>query len=285
MFKKLLKYDVKSIWRIWWILAVSILGLSFVGALFLRLILSNLESEAVALISFFGGVFLVISIFAIFASIILTELLIFYRFYKHLFTDEGYLTFTLPVSRRDILLSKMLNALIWQTAHILLLLVCVCIFLLISPPTEDPGVLFNKVVFDEIGEWICDGFREVGAWMLIFILEGIVLAVGATAFATSLIYFCITVGAVVAKKHKLLAAIGIYYLVNMGVNFVVQILGVLGLSAITQGLSYILKDAAHWTQMLATALGLLALCCIVACGAFIMMFMTVGKLERKLNLS
>ena len=44
-------------------------------------------------------------VMAIIASAVVTELLVFVRFYKNFFTDEGYLTFTLPVSRKDLLLS------------------------------------------------------------------------------------------------------------------------------------------------------------------------------------
>ncbi|MBO5415769.1 MAG: hypothetical protein J6A83_03990 [Clostridia bacterium] len=45
MLKKLLKYDSMSIWRIWWIQAVTALGLSLLGSISLRILLSGIESE------------------------------------------------------------------------------------------------------------------------------------------------------------------------------------------------------------------------------------------------
>lgn len=46
--------------------------------------------------------------------LLLTLVLMVYRFYKNLMTDEGYLMFTLPVSRSQLIWSKLLVALVWS---------------------------------------------------------------------------------------------------------------------------------------------------------------------------
>ena len=51
-----------------------------------------------------------------------------YRFYKRCFTDEGYLTFTLPVTTHQILLSSFLNTIIGE----LIMLVAVCLSVAIA---------------------------------------------------------------------------------------------------------------------------------------------------------
>ena len=45
--------------------------------------------------------------------LLLTLVLMVYRFYKNLMTDEGYLMFTLPVSRSQLIWSKLMVALAW----------------------------------------------------------------------------------------------------------------------------------------------------------------------------
>ena len=47
-------------------------------------------------------------------GMLLTLVLMVYRFYKNLMTDEGYLMFTLPVSRSQLIWSKLLVALVWS---------------------------------------------------------------------------------------------------------------------------------------------------------------------------
>ena len=285
MFKKLLKYDMLSVWRLWWLLAVSVLGLSVAGSLVLRFVISNMEDSRFAILTAFGMFFFVISLVAIVASIALTQLLIYYRFYKNFFTDEGYLTFTLPVSRRDLLLSKTLNALIWEVAHVLLLVVCLFIFLLVSPPVGDSGRLLNTDIVVAMLDGVAQAWNAIGGWLIVYVLEAILILSGAFVFSASLIHFCITIGSVVAKKYKLLAAIGIYYLVNMLLSTVLQIVGLFGISSFAVGFGYKLEAIGQGAGLPAIALLLLVIALMVTSGALIMTFMTLGKLERKLNLA
>ena len=43
MFRKLLKYDMKSVWKVWRVMAVTIFGLAFAGSFVLRYILTHAE--------------------------------------------------------------------------------------------------------------------------------------------------------------------------------------------------------------------------------------------------
>lgn len=286
MFKKLLKYDMKAVWRIWWILAVSVLGLSVVGSLVLRFVIETIDREdAFVIFTAIAMLFLVVCFIAIISSVVVTPLLVYYRFYKHFYSDEGYLTFTLPVSRKSLLLSKTLNALIWEVAHVLLLIVCVFIFLLIAPPVGESGRLFNTDILVSLFDGVAQAWDAIGAWLIVYALEVIVLLAGVFVFSSSLIHFCITVGAVVAKKYKLLAAIGIYYLVNMLLSFVLQIVGIFGLVSFVEGFGYKLEQMGEFAKTPAIALALLVVCLMVTSGAIIMFCMTLGKIERKLNLA
>ena len=58
-----------------------------------------------------GGIFTFA--FTTFGVLLLTLVLMVYRFYKNLMTDEGYLMFTLPVSRSLLIWSKLIVSMAW----------------------------------------------------------------------------------------------------------------------------------------------------------------------------
>lgn len=280
MFGKLLKYDFKYVARIWWMLAVGVLGLSVAASLVFRAIFLNINSNGFfAFLSVLGMFFLVVSFIGIFGSLVVTEVLVFVRFYKNFYTDEGYLTFTLPVKRSKLLLSKTLNSIIWFALHTALILVCVVIFLGLGIGSS-MGTPPLKTVGSSIG-WLWD---KVGWWLIVYAVEAILLFVVLSAFTTCLVQLCITIGAIVAKKQKVLAAVGIYYLVNTvlstvgSICLVVFLSGLEGFTVLLGGLSALAANAAIALVLLIAILASLLVVLIVY-------FMTLGRIERKLNLA
>ena len=98
MFAKLLKYDLCSVGRIWWILAATLLGLSVGTGFCLRdFIIKSSDVHATTgdtLTASLEFIALMLFYVAIIAFAIVTAILLFIRYYKNFFTDEGYLTFT-----------------------------------------------------------------------------------------------------------------------------------------------------------------------------------------------
>ena len=280
MFRKCLKYDMRAISRVWWLMAFSVLGLSFVGAFTLRGVIALTEAERFPLLIVLGALVVFACFFAIVAAIVVVEILLYLRFYKHFFTDEGYLTFTLPVSRRTLLLSKTVNALIWTFAQLLLTLLCVVIILLIGIPDTELAEIGYTLGWSFAFLW-----GEIGAWLILYVVEILVLMVCSATFSISLIHFCITMGAMLAKKYKLLAAVGVYYVVNMAVSLVSQILALVFMFLIGNRLSLILETATVAVQGGIVALLLLIGCAMMACLACTMYFIMQTKLERNLNLA
>ena len=281
MFGKLLKYDFKYVARIWWMLAVGVLGLSVAASLVFRAIFLNINSNGFfTFLSVLGMFFLVVSFIGIFGSLVVTEVLVFVRFYKNFYTDEGYLTFTLPVKRSKLLLSKTLNSIIWFALHTALILVCVVIFLGLgigssmgTPPLKTVGI--------SIG-WLWD---KVGWWLIVYAFEAILLLVALSAFTTCLIQLCITIGAIVAKKQKVLAAVGIYYLVNTVLSTVGSVFLVVFLTGLFEGFTVLLGDLSALAANAAIALVLLIAILASLLVVLIVYFMTLGRIERKLNLA
>ena len=289
MFRKLLKYDMQSILKIWWIVAAVTIGASILGGIGFRLIM-ELSTESVdslfPVILMLGGIlFFVISVIALSSSFVITEVLIFWRFYKNFFTDEGYLTFTLPVSRKQLFLSKTVNAMVWSALHIVLVIIGFTIMVLIIPPTESGEFFINTLVINEISDYFSHLVESIGAWMIAYVIEALIIVFFSLLFLVSLIHMCITIGSVIAKKLKLLAAIGIFYAVNAVLSFVGQIFWMICASAIVEGAGIILSDASKSLNHLASVLLILILCAIMATLAFLVYCITQRLLERKLNLA
>ncbi|MBQ9112155.1 MAG: hypothetical protein IJY08_01080 [Clostridia bacterium] len=281
MFRKVLKYDFRAVGRIWWILAVSLLWISFIGAFALRFIISSIANDSFNLYSLSGIFFVFACIMAISASGLLSQLIVYYRFYRNFFTDEGYLTFTLPVSRKTLLLSKTVNAFIWTTLSGILIAVCFSMFFLISPPAEFAEEFYSSIFFDLVGEM----FGEIlDGWFVLYIIQALIIGACYMVFSISLIHFSITMGATVAKKYKLLAGVGIYYVANTAISVVAQIIGTFAMLSFDAVFEDFLETASATAQSIFIAVVLLIVMIAVAALAAVMYIMTQKRIENKLNL-
>ena len=85
MLKKLLKYDFKAIFKYWWIGALTTFVISFVGMNCSKVLMSPKDlPEAVYTFSTLG---LMLSFICFAAFVFMTLLIVYLRFYRHLFTD------------------------------------------------------------------------------------------------------------------------------------------------------------------------------------------------------
>ena len=100
MLRKLLKYDFKYIFKIWLALSVLSVPMSAFGGYCGPMSIHGSEFEGFFI---FGTI---VSILVIVGVAVIPFVISLYRFYLNLYTDEGYLTFTLPVKKSDLLLSN-----------------------------------------------------------------------------------------------------------------------------------------------------------------------------------
>lgn len=223
MFAKLLKYEWKASAGTLGILSLAALGLGVMGTLILRLLVNYgdqiLNSDSPVVLAFIA---LTMMLVAVFLGLVLysagAQFMLLFRFYKNKFTDEGYLTFTLPVSSHKIFLSSLLNMLIW-TVITFLVVVCVVVLAVLIGTAQEGFI--NTEIFTDLDIVVrdfCAMYEEVyGSWYLPGMIAQTVIG---TVSGIILMMTCVTLGAVVAKKHKILAAFGIYY----GVATVVSII-------------------------------------------------------------
>ena len=181
---------------------------------------------------------LICSLSAIILPILVTVMfiIILVNFYSSLITDEGYLTFTLPVKTGSLLFSKFLNASFWNLA---LAALCIAGVIIIRAP----GYIYSlsavlkyidisdiKALFDVIATLLNfkDGLNPIS--LVIFLILAFLLSIVTILAQQSFFFFTIFLGGVVAKKHKLLAGAGfsvlgyvIFYLIEQIIAWVVMI--------------------------------------------------------------
>lgn len=278
MLKKLLKYDFHAVFRYWWIILCTQVGVTAASALVLKFVVDTAEKESFGFLRGCGICFLMVAAFAVFLAPLLSSLLCYFRFYKNLFTDEGYLTFTLPVTRRQILLSKTLVTLFFNALDFICVFLCLCVVLLI-------GLSGAEVTFAELMRSAFESLLQDfgGGWILV-LLAGMVALVGSALLNVSAIFLCITLGATVFKKMKVLGAIGIYYLGQMLFQLVTQIFGLFGLVFMLPGIAVVSSNATAGQGAVICSLVVLIVAAAVFAVGFTFYFIMLGIVERKLNL-
>lgn len=295
MLGKLLKYDIKAVGKYWWIAAVTMLGCFGIGGTALSSLIwtfvSILEKgpDGIEMLILIGLYILTIfSIIGVSICIVAVEVLIFIRYFKHLFTDEGYLTFTLPVSRKKIFLSKVLSALLWFFLNSVVIYVGIALMIVI---VIVPGVVQWDMgpVLRLIGEQLLSGIREIPPLQWVWLtLWSILIDIGSVVFSLAsicFVYFCITLASTVVRRGKIPLAIGIYYGMSSLVYVVVYVLIYFGMLFMSLGSVNIIMNAGELgTNIIVTLVIAVSVAAVATVAAFLYCI-TQNMLERKLNLA
>ena len=232
MFAKLLKHEWRATRGVIGLLCVIILiaGLT-IGGVMCRILTADevvmeLNENTVASETAMSDMEEVICVLLIIAGVMAVAVcgagsvfVVVYRFYKRCFTDEGYLTFTLPVNQHQILLSSFLNSVFGVFLVVLACFGAVMLaggmFLLALNSTQE--ILWADVwlSWQDVWQQLVDSFRKnIGQFALLG-FSGLVSALS----ELMLLMLAVTIGALVAKKHKILAAVGGYYGIGMVQSF------------------------------------------------------------------
>ncbi len=133
-----------------------------------------------------------------------------YRFYKNVFTQQGYLTNTLPVTADQLIWGKGLTGVIWLALTFLWSIVA--LFILAASPAD------VREVFHDLPQLFAQLFRsDTPAFARIVVLSVLL----SPFFMIIQIYVSAALGNLFTG-HKLLAAVGIY----IGIYFLEQIFGI-----------------------------------------------------------
>ena len=156
MVRKLMKHELLALFRIlaWWIGAVLLL--SVLVRLSYELIFIPLSDGA-----YFNGTFVFLLFFlwigTLFALAFAAVLVSATRFFRSLFTGEGYMTFSLPVTPTQLLVSKLLSAFIAFMACMMAIVLGIFIAIPVRGLTRDIEIiptlfedLFSSYLYDPL---------------------------------------------------------------------------------------------------------------------------------------
>lgn len=211
MFGKLMKAEWRSSRRVIGALCAVVLIsgvlLGCLGNLLVRESMGNWR-----LPDFVGVLFSLLAFMAVLAVALAVGASVFYvlwRYYRSRFTEEGYLTFTLPVSNHQLMLSSILASvleiLLVALATVAAVAAAFGIFAAGLPWSEVDGHFWLRLR-DAFGEMHVS-FRPIAGDVALLLVNALVMCL--TILLTLML--AITIGATVAKKHPILIAIAVYY--------------------------------------------------------------------------
>lgn len=218
MLGKLIKYENRNVKKALLPLALGIILVSILGTIMLKISLftsENFEPGSVIATVLLTGSSLMLgfSILAIISAIFVAFFLIYQRYYRSMFTDEGYLTFTLPVKPNQILFSKILVGVIWAIITAISTFIGITIFVLFGTSTD----FINTAVIDEILSVFKTAFNMglvSGIDVAVFITEFVITILLQTIASFTLVFLSLTIGCQIAKKHKIIASIVFFFLIS-----------------------------------------------------------------------
>lgn len=216
MLGNLLKYELKATGRIILPFFGGLLGITFLFRLF------SVFDTGPALREFsyiVEGLAITIFVVLIISTFVVNFIVMLMRFYKNLFSDEGYLMNTLPVSPAANIWAKAFSSAIWTLASVAVASLTGFIF------------FFGDYLFDigdALGEfWTAFQYEILpyitaadSAWIGIILTELIIMILIGLVSSPMLCYMCITLGQRFSR-HKVLGAFGVYLIVS----FLVQTVG------------------------------------------------------------
>ncbi len=275
MFAKLLKYDLRAVFKHWWIAAVASIAVAAIGGVCISIVNVNYTSYgALQTIATLG---LVLSIIGIVIFYVLSELLVLIRYYKNFYSDEGYLTFTLPVSKAQLLNSKLVMSLTVFIVSTVVLFLDIGIMLCIGYADE----IFKPYFWEQIFAVIKEITGVLGGYTAVYIIEAIIALFTLWVFTALAIFICITISSMLVHKHKVLAAVGIYYLASGILSGIIEVL------VLRFNFYYVIQKIVELERVpCLSSVAFLLLGGIAAAGiATALLYMLhVWLLERKLNL-
>lgn len=214
MFGKLLKYDLRSMWKQFGLVWPAALLTAAVNRILLQARLPFEPNETLGtkasdlmLLVFFG---------ILVAMLVLTVVYIIQRFYKGLLGDEGYLMHTLPVKPWQLVGSKLTCAML---VMFISLIVAVASMLLLMPFSLEEfrtlwtefAALFRKAPAEQVGSFT------------LLLLEFVLAALAAMVRAFLQVYLAMAVGHLFSK-NRVAASVVAYVAINAAVTTVSDLL-------------------------------------------------------------
>ncbi len=268
MLKKLFVHEWKDCWRLVGLMNLIVLGLTVIGVVVMQSDTWSFASEN-AVIRLTMILYVMAYIASVAALSLVTVFFFYNRFYKNLYTDQGYLMHTLPVTQHELIWSKTFVALIWQVISGLVMVISIFSFFYSMLDPAD-----KKSFWSDMGEGLSEIPRNPGVIMVIIL--GILIAVVSMFMNIFMGYAAISIGQLF-KKQKLLGAIGIY----IGLYMLLQMVSSYSMVFV----NFISIDTYSYNKMMQTILTLLVVVLLVeAAATTAFYFISAHIMKNQLNL-
>ena len=197
MFGKLTRHELRSCSKTFFPLWGAALLLAAVSGVSLRL-----SRDARSGTASFGLLLPALALWAVvMAAFIVTLVMVIQRFYRGLLGDEGYLMLTLPVTRGQLLGSKLLSALLLELGSLLVAAASAAVLCFIASGETFQGIF--PAFFRTLG-LLC---REENG--LLLLSEGVLLGLLSLCLANLHLYAAMALGHL-APGHRLLSSAGAF---------------------------------------------------------------------------
>lgn len=195
MLGKLIKHEFRAISKTLGILHIALVFITVIGMIAINFNSTNENLQMISSLTF------VMYILILLAVAVAVTIYLVVRFYRNIFTDEGYLMNTLPVKPYELILSKLFVSFVWCLING----ACTAfsIFLLcLSKSTLDDIVNVWNVMSDEF-------LVEAGISMSSFVPYIIIGCIVSVLYMFVMFYASIAIGQTF-KNHKVLFSLGAY---------------------------------------------------------------------------
>lgn len=270
---------IKNEWRSTWKIPAFINLFLVVFTLFAVFSMKSgiLESDNVV-ISVLCGLMFMFYVIALCAISFVIVLYIAMRFYKNLYTDEGYLMHTLPVTQKGLIISKLLLAMLWSIVTGIVIMGSIAALMSGALSAADAGITVTEI-FRELAELMHSSeFTKIfGMSFPFFIVMFFLIMLANLISGILMIYAAISLGQLF-QKHKVLGSIvsyiGLYTILQI-INSIATAPAILS-DAVTDSVNAVSSSA--FPALMWFTLGE----CIILCIVFF--FLTEWLMKRKLNL-
>ena len=216
MLGKLIRYDFKALSRYLILIHIMLLITAALGRfLFIGKLVDNpnsLSDSGAIIMTIAIMLYVILFMTAVFGTLLVIAI----HFYKNLYSDEGYLTHMLPVSRTPLLISKTVSGSVWMMIDMILVILSVLVLVIYKPMIREFAVHKDEAL-REMGFPDSVGYGKIiMAFIVLFVISAIANVVT--------IYVSITIGQLFSN-HRVLGSIVSYFGISTIISIISSVIG------------------------------------------------------------
>ena len=216
MLGKIIKHEFRATWKkICGMYAIMIISL-LVAMVSFNLEDIDLNGTATDIFRIILGISMLVLVVSLTAAFVIILVLLCQRFYQSVYSNQGYLTMTLPVSKFSILNGKLITYVIWSIVTVFVIVPCAWGYICFVEKSNDFMDLFRF-----IGDYIenCD---DILYELILPIINLLFIPIRLYLY----IFACLSLGQL-SNKHKIGMAVAWSFFLRVGEMIITGLISVL----------------------------------------------------------